>query len=98
VLSGLGNGVSSPSLVSSVANAVELSRQGVANAAQQMVALMGLVTGIQVLAAVQGGGDEGGSFVVAYVVGAVVAAAAVASSVFVRSAERRGAIEIAPAP
>ncbi len=97
VLSGLGNGISSPSLVSSVANAVELSRQGVANAAQQMVALMGLVTGIQVLAAVQGGGDDGSSFVVAYIVGAAVAAVAVASSVFVRSAERPGAIEIAPA-
>ncbi|MCZ7529119.1 MAG: MFS transporter [Acidimicrobiia bacterium] len=88
VASGLGLGISSPSLISSVANSVDLSRQGIAGAAQQMVGQLGLVAGIQVLATVQGGGDEPSSFVRAYLVGAAVAAVAVAAAGFVRSADR----------
>jgi EmrB/QacA subfamily drug resistance transporter len=86
--SGLGLGWSSPSLVSSVANAVDERDLGVANAAQSMVTQIGTVAGIQVLAAVHEaiGGRDG--FSVAYLVGAGVAAIGVLGAAGVRSADR----------
>jgi hypothetical protein len=65
---------------------------GVANAAQAMVAQIGTVAGIQVLAAVQQsvGGRDG--FTAAYVVGALVAALGVGGAAFVRSASRAPAL------
>jgi len=96
--SGLGLGIASPSLISSVANTVDLSRQGVAGAAQQMVGLLGLVAGIQVAATVQGGGDEPGSFARAYLVGGAVAVVAVVAAGFVRSADRTREIVAGEAP
>jgi len=97
VLSGLGLGASSPSLVSSVAGAVEERDLGVANAAQAMVAQIGTVAGIQVLAAVHEsiGGRDG--FATAYVVGAVVAAIGVAGAACVRSASRAPVLQGAEA-
>jgi EmrB/QacA subfamily drug resistance transporter len=88
VLSGLGLGASSPSLVSSVASAVDERDLGVANAAQAMVAQIGTVAGIQVLATVHEsiGGRDG--FAMAYVAGAIVAAVGVAGAACVRSATR----------
>jgi EmrB/QacA subfamily drug resistance transporter len=84
VLSGLGLGSSSPSLISSAANAVEPEHLGVANAAQQMVTLIGAVAGMQVLATVAGDGR----FATAYLVGLAVAVPAVLAATFVRSAQR----------
>ncbi len=93
VLSGLGLGAASPSLITSAANAVEPEHLGIANAAQQMVTLIGAVAGIQVLATIQ----DGGAFSTAYVAGLVVAVPAVAAASFVRSAPRAARLSVADA-
>jgi EmrB/QacA subfamily drug resistance transporter len=97
VLSGLGLGASSPSLVSSVASAVDERDLGVANAAQAMVAQIGTVAGIQVLATVHEsiGGADG--FAAAYVVGALVATLGVAGAACVRSTSRAPVLRAAKA-
>jgi EmrB/QacA subfamily drug resistance transporter len=91
VLSGLGLGASSPSLISSAANSVEPEHLGVANAAQQMVTLIGAVAGMQVLATIQ----DGGAFSTAYLVGLGVAVPAVVAATFVRSAPRTARLAVA---
>ncbi|GIU89923.1 MAG: hypothetical protein KatS3mg010_1022 [Acidimicrobiia bacterium] len=88
VLSGLGLGASSPSLVSSVANAVDERDLGIANAAQSMVTQIGVVVGIQVMSTIAAGSSEPAPYVRAYLVGAVLAAVGVAGATFVRSAAR----------
>jgi EmrB/QacA subfamily drug resistance transporter len=93
VLSGLGLGAASPSLISSAANSVEPEHLGIANAAQQMVTLIGAVAGMQVLATVQ----DGGAFSTAYIVGLAVAAPAVIAAAFVRSAPRAARLSVARA-
>ncbi|HEX6312094.1 MAG TPA: MFS transporter [Acidimicrobiia bacterium] len=93
VLSGLGMGTSSPSLITSAANAVEPEHLGIANAAQQMVTLIGAVAGMQVLATVQ----DGGAFSAAYLIGLVVATPAIAAATFVRSAPRPARLAVADA-
>jgi EmrB/QacA subfamily drug resistance transporter len=97
LLSGLGLGASSPSLITSAANAVEPEHLGVANAAQQMVTLIGAVAGMQILATVQGGGGGGGGFVLAYLIGLAVAVPAVVAAGFVRSSERGAELRVAHA-
>jgi MFS family permease len=87
LLSGLGLGASSPSLITSAANAVEPEHLGVANAAQAMVTLIGAVAGMQVLATIQAGGG-GGRFALAYLVGLAIAVPAVVAAGFVRSSQR----------
>lgn len=89
VLSGLGLGASSPSLVSSVANAVDERDLGIANAAQSMVTQIGVVVGIQVMSTIAAGSSDSAPYVRAYLVGAVLAAVGVAGATFVRSAARR---------
>jgi EmrB/QacA subfamily drug resistance transporter len=84
VLSGLGLGASSPSLVSSVANAVEPEDLGVANAAQVMVAQLGVSVGIQLMIAVQ----AGATFTAAYAVGGAVALLGVGAAARLRSLDR----------
>lgn len=96
-LSGLGLGASSPSLISSAANAVEPEHLGVANAAQQMVTLIGAVAGMQVLATVVGDAGADGRFGVAYLVGLAVAAPGVLAARFVRSTERGARLAVADA-
>lgn len=93
VLSGLGLGISAPSLMSSVANAVDSSDLGVANAAQAMVAQVGISVGIQVLVVVQ----DSASFATAYLVGGAVAVMGVVAASFVRSLDRASAGVAAPA-
>ena len=88
--SGLGMGSASPSLVSSAANTVSHDDQGVANAAQQMVASIGTVAGIQVLSTIQGGGRSAGSFAEAYVVGGAVALLGALAASFLASRRRVG--------
>jgi MFS family permease len=85
VLSGLGLGASSPSLVTVVANAVEERDLGVANAAQQMVAQIGTVAGIQVLSTVQGSSSAKAPFTAAYLIGGAVAVLGVIAATFLRS-------------
>ncbi len=93
VLSGLGLGAASPSLISSAANAVEPEHLGIANAAQQMVTLIGAVAGMQVLTTIQ----AGGAFSTAYLVGLAVATPAVVAAGFVRSAPRAARLSAADA-
>ncbi|GIU88766.1 MAG: MFS transporter [Acidimicrobiia bacterium] len=88
VCSGLGLGASSPSLVSSVANAVDERDLGIANAAQSMVTQIGVVVGIQVMSTIAAGSRDPGPYTLAYVVGAALAAAGVVGATFVRSAAR----------
>jgi EmrB/QacA subfamily drug resistance transporter len=88
VLSGIGLGGSAPSLITVVANTVDAEDLGVANAAQQMVAMIGAVAGIQVLSTIQGGSDAAGPFTAAYVLGGVVAVVGVVAAAFVRSSRR----------
>jgi MFS family permease len=94
VLSGIGLGASSPSLISTAANAVAPDRLGVANAAQQMVVIIGAVAGIQVLATIQDAGTGTGPFVDAYLVGLVFALVGTIAATWVRSTERRAALEV----
>lgn len=88
LLSGLGLGASSPSLITSAANAVEPEHLGVANAAQAMVTLIGAVAGMQILGTVVGDGGSTGNFVLAYVIGFAVAVPGALAATFVRSADR----------
>ena len=85
MLSGIGLGGSAPSLITVVANAVGAEDLGVANAAQQMVAMIGAVAGIQVLSTIQGGSEASGPFTAAYLVGGLIAVVGVVASAFVRS-------------
>jgi EmrB/QacA subfamily drug resistance transporter len=74
-LSGLALGVSYPAVAAAVANSVDDLSLGVASSAQQLVAQVGTVAGIQVMQTVQASrtGSAGllGSFHDAYLVGAV---------------------------
>ena len=63
-LAGVGMGIASPSLASSVTNAVDEADFGIAGAAQQMMMQVGIVFGIQIMQTVQqvalGAGGPGG--------------------------------------
>jgi MFS family permease len=85
VLSGIGLGGSAPSLITVVANTVDPEDLGVANAAQQMVAMIGAVAGIQVLSTIQGGSEAAGPFSAAYLLGGAFAVVGVVAAAFVRS-------------
>ena len=91
-MSGLGNGVSTPSTASSAANEVAPDELGVMSAAQLLVTQIGIVAGIQVMVTVQasshGGAGTLSSFHTAYLVGALVAGAAVVSGFFVKDTPR----------
>ena len=91
-LSGLGNGVSTPSTASSAANEVAADELGVMSAAQLLVTQIGIVAGIQVMVTVQasshGGAGTLASFHTAYLVGALVALAAVVCGFFVKDTPR----------
>lgn len=94
-LSGVGLGMASPSISSSVANSVDEESLGVASAAQQLVTQVGLVAGIQLMSTIQASreGSDGlvGSFRAAYLVGAAVCGLGVVCAMFLRSAERQPA-------
>ncbi|MCP4959434.1 MAG: MFS transporter [Actinomycetia bacterium] len=91
-LSGFGLGSAGPALSASVANAVDEADFGVAGAAQQMAAQIGVVIGIEVMQSVQlaAEGSVGvlDSFSRSYLVGAVVASFAFVAAVFVVSTPR----------
>ena len=92
VLSGIGLGVATPSVAASVANAVDDVDLGVASAAQQLMAQLGIVAGIQVMATIQVSAEASvglmGSFRQAYLVGALVSVGAVVCGAFVRRHQR----------
>lgn len=97
VLSGIGLGGSAPSLITVVANTVNPEDLGVANAAQQMVAMVGATAGIQVLSTIQGGSEAAGPFSAAYLLGGVVAVVGVVAACFVHSSRRATSLRIADA-
>jgi len=97
VLSGIGLGVSSPSIASSMANVFDQSALGTAAATQQLMTQISTVAGIQVIQTVQSSQARGlhgyallPSFHVAFIVGGIVAIGGVVCASFVRSAERPG--------
>jgi len=91
-LSGLANGVTTPSTASSASNEVEPDELGVMSAAQLLITQIGVVAGIQVMVTVQasanGGAGSLSSFHKAYLVGALVAVAAVICGFFVKDTPR----------
>ena len=91
-LSGVGNGLSTPSTVSSASNEVAPAELGVMSAAQQLITQIGIVAGIQVMVTVQASGHGGvgslASFHRAYAVGAVVAVLAGMCGLFIRNTPR----------
>ncbi|HUP85154.1 MAG TPA: MFS transporter [Acidimicrobiales bacterium] len=98
-LSGVGLGMASPSISSSVANSVDEESLGIASAAQQLVTQVGVVAGIQLMSTIQASREASdglaGSFRAAYLVGAGVCGLGVICAMFLRSAQR-GAPEGAP--
>jgi EmrB/QacA subfamily drug resistance transporter len=97
VLSGIGLGVSSPSIAASMANVFDQAALGTAAATQQLMTQISTVAGIQVIQTVQSSQAHGlhgaallPSFHTAFLVGGVVAIGGVVCAVFVRSAERPG--------
>ena len=91
-LSGIGNGLSTPSTVSSASNEVAADELGVMSAAQQLITQIGIVAGIQVMVTVQASGHGGvgslASFHRAYAVGAVGAVLAGVCGLFIRNTPR----------
>ncbi len=99
-LSGVGNGISTPSTASSASNEVAPDELGVMSAAQQLITQIGIVAGIQVMVTVQASGHGGvgslASFHRAYAVGAVVAVLAAICGFFVRNTPRTGRDQVIP--
>jgi EmrB/QacA subfamily drug resistance transporter len=96
-LSGVGLGISSPSVAASVGNAVEPEDLGIASAAQQLLTQIGLVAGIQLMQTV----EATSSFRAAYLMGAGVCAVGLVCAFFVQSAQRepereKGDLAVAP--
>jgi len=95
-LSGLGNGISTPSTASSASNEVAPDELGVMSAAQLLITQIGIVAGIQVMVTVQASGHGGvgslASFHRAFAVGAVVAVLAAVCGFFVRNTARPGRV------
>jgi sugar phosphate permease len=94
-LSGIGNGLSTPSTAASASNEVAEDELGVMSAAQQLITQIGIVAGIQVMVTVQASAHGGvgtlASFHRAYAVGAVVAVLAGVCGFFMRNTVRGGA-------
>jgi EmrB/QacA subfamily drug resistance transporter len=94
VLSGIGLGVASPSVASSVANVVDQTALGTAAATQQLMTQISTVAGIQVIQTVQSSLAHGHgtallpSFHAAFLVGGAVATGGVVCAFFVHSAVR----------
>jgi predicted MFS family arabinose efflux permease len=91
-LSGVGNGLSTPSSVSSASNEFAADELGVMSAAQQLIAQVGIVAGIQVLVTVQaspgGGVGNPADFHRAFAVGAAVAVLAGLCGACIRNTPR----------
>lgn len=90
-LSGVGLGMSAPSLVAAIANAVDDRDLGVVGATQQMMTQFGVVVGIQVMQTTQAArasavGEEA-AFRDAYLVGAAAAAVGLLFAFWVRSSD-----------
>jgi MFS family permease len=91
-LSGIGLGISSPSIAASLGNAVDDDNLGIASAASQVMTQVGVVAGIQLMVTVQasrvGAAGLVGSFRDAYLLGAGVCLLGVVCAAFLRSEAR----------
>jgi MFS family permease len=90
-ISGIGLGISSPSLTALVANAVDDKDMGVAGALQQLMNQLAAVAGTTVMISVQESLEPSGvvrSFSIAFVVGACVSALGTIAAFYVRSTDR----------
>ncbi len=89
-VSGLGMGMASPSMSTSVANAVPENRLGVVGAAQQLLVQSSSVIGTQVLVTVAhgGGGASTGGYRAAFVVAVIVAVGSAFAASGIRRAVR----------
>ncbi len=91
-LAGVGMGLASPSLASSLTYAVDEADLGIAGAAQQMMMQIGIVFGIQIMQTVQqvrlASAGLAGSYHQAYLAGAVLAACGLATATQVRRTAR----------
>ena len=91
-LSGIGMGTASPALAAAIANSVDEKDLGVVSAAQQMVAQVGVVAGIQILLTVQAAREPvvgvAASYHATYLVGAGVALVGSVLALFVRNTRR----------
>lgn len=95
-LSGIGLGISQPSISAGVANAVDDQDLGVASAAQQLMQNVGVVSGIQIMTSVQTSLAHGAvgvaaldSFRVAYLVGGAICLAGVVLALGVKNEHRK---------
>ncbi len=95
-LSGVANGLSTPSTAASASNEVAPDELGVMSAAQQLITQIGIVAGIQVMVTVQasshGGVGSLDSFHRAYAVGAVGAVLAAVCGLFMRNTPGHGRV------
>jgi MFS family permease len=82
VLQGLGNGVGSPSMTASVANAVSSDDLGIAAAASRLTSQVGVAFGITMLTMVYGGINSGTALAHAFLVGAALAVGALLASLY----------------
>jgi MFS family permease len=80
VLQGFGNGVGSPSMIASMANAVSSEDLGIAAAASRLTSQVGVAFGITTLTMVYGGINTGTALAHAFLVGAVLAVGALLAS------------------
>ena len=91
-LSGVGLGVSSPSMAATIANDVDQGDLGIAGAVQQMMTQVGVVAGIQLMQTLQVATEDGrglvGSYQAAYYLGAAVCCLGVLAAAFVRRSAR----------
>lgn len=87
-LSGVGLGVSSPSMAATIANDVDQDDLGIAGAVQQMLTQVGVVAGIQLMQTLQVAVEDSrglvGSYQAAYYLGAAVCCLGVLTAAFVR--------------
>ena len=86
---GIGMGTASPSLLSAVGNAVDQDRLGTANAAQAMVAQLGVVVGLGLMSTVQAAGSGNRGFAAAYVCALVLASCGALGASSLRETQRR---------
>jgi MFS family permease len=93
-LSGVGNGLSTPSTASSASNQVAPDELGVMSAAQQLITQIGIVAGIQLMVTIEASGHGGpgslASFHRAYAVGAIGAAIACVCGAFIHNTPGHG--------
>lgn len=88
-LSGIGLGISTPSVSASVGNAVDEGSFGIASAAQQITAQLGIVAGIQLMKTVEASTGTGlDGYRAAYLLGGVVCLVGVTFALFIRSDRR----------